>query len=154
MPSQITGNRSTVRSKAFLALLWLGFAGLWFRVSHQTRIHDVGTSLELLLGLVVLYGVMVAIWVGHNVSLARRRNRRRASKEVALFPSRDYLGLPVDIRSNLLAEQDIDITIVDGVKRYSSDSKKIDLALLGAVLPAETEEAVQREPVPTSGGRE
>ena len=142
-----------MRSKIVLTLLWLGFASLWIRVSQQTRIRDVGTSLELLLGLTAMYCVTVGIWVGHNLSLARRRNRRRASKEVALFPSHDYLGLPVEVRSNLLGEQEIDVTIAEGIKRYSSKGKEADLLLVHAVAHPGREEAGQEDQTPALGGR-
>jgi hypothetical protein len=88
------------------------------RVFQQTRLQDVAASLGLLLGLGGVYGIAVAIWVGHNISLARRRNRRRATENITIFPSHDYLGLPVEIRSNLMAEQEIEIKIVNGVKQY------------------------------------
>jgi len=105
-------------ANVFLTVLWLGFVGLWIRVFQQTRLQDVAASLGLLLGLGGVYGITVAIWVGHNISLARRRNRRRATENITIFPSHDYLGLPVEIRSNLMAEQEIEIRITNGVKQY------------------------------------
>ena len=105
-------------ANVFLTVLWLGFVGLWMRVFQQTRLQDVAASLGLLLGLGGIYGITVAIWVGHNISLARRRNRRRATENITIFPSHDYLGLPIEIRSNLMAEQEIEIKIVNGVKQY------------------------------------
>jgi len=105
-------------ANVFLAVLWLGFVGLWMRVFQNTRLQDVAASLGLLLGLGGVYGITVAIWVGHNISLARRRNRRRATENITIFPSHDYLGLPIEIRSNLMAEQEIEIKIVNGVKQY------------------------------------
>jgi hypothetical protein len=101
----------------------------------------VGASLRLLLGLVVLYGVTVAIWVGHNISLARRRNRRRASQEIAIFPSHDYLGLPVEIRLNLVTEQEIEIRIVDGVKQYLSRHEPAGLERLDVAVAGDRREA-------------
>ena len=142
-----------MRSKIVLTLLWLGFAGLWFRVSQQTRIRDVGTSVALLLGLTALYGVIVGIWVGHNLSLARRRNRRRAAKELALSQSHDYLGLPVEVRSNLLGEQEIEVTIEDGIKRYSSRSREADLLRLHAAARRDGEDTRREVPMPTLGNR-
>jgi len=108
-------------------MLWLAFVGLWLRVFQQTELKDVGASLGLLLGLGAIYGITVAVWVGHNISLARRRNRRRASEEIAIFPSHDYLGLPVEIRSNLVTEQEIEIRIVNGVKQYLPRDKSAGL---------------------------
>lgn len=109
-------------SNIVLIVLWLGFVGLWIRVFQQTHLRDVATSLGLLLGLGAFYGLTVAIWVGHNISLARRRSRRRATENITIFPSHDYLGLPVEIRSNLTTEQEIEIRIVNGVKHYSNTS--------------------------------
>jgi len=103
--------------------------GLWARVFQRTELKDVGASLGLLFGLGGLYGVTVAIWVSHNISLARRKNRRRATAEITIFPSHDYLGLPVEIRSNLATEQEIEIRIVNGVKQYLTRDKS-DLAQL------------------------
>ena len=99
-------------------MLWLGFVALWVRVFQQTRLQDVAASLGLLLALGGVYGISAAIWVGHNISLARRRNRRRATENITIFPSHDYLGLPIEIRSNLMTEQEIEIKIVNGVKQY------------------------------------
>jgi hypothetical protein len=121
-------------SNVALIIFWLAFVGLWIRVFQQTQLHDVAASLGLLLGLGAIYGVIVAIWVGHNISLARRRNRRRATENITIFPSHDYLGLPVEIRSNLTAEQEIEIRVVNGVKRYSAQDKTGDLALLEVAL--------------------
>ena len=95
----------------------------------------------LLLGLGAIYGVLVAIWVGHNISLARRRNRRKATENITIFPSHDYLGLPVEIRSNLTTEQEIEIKIVNGVKRYSAQDKTGELALLEVALTDHPREA-------------
>jgi hypothetical protein len=117
-------------------VFWLAFVGLWLRVFQQTELRDVGASLGLLLGLGGIYGLAVAIWVGHNISLARRKNRRLASEDVAIFPSHDYLGLPVEIRSNLVTEQEIEIRIVNGVKQYLPRDKRaaparIEVAVTG-----------------------
>jgi hypothetical protein len=121
-------------SNIALTVLWLAFAGLWVRVFQRTELKDVGASLGLLLGLGGLYGVTVAIWVSHNISLARRKNRRRASEEITIFPSHDYLGLPVDVRSNLLTEQEIEIRILNSVKQYLPRDKSADLARLDAAV--------------------
>jgi hypothetical protein len=115
-----------------MIVLWLAFVGLWARVFQETKLRDVGASLGLLLALGGLYGLSVGIWVGHNISLARRRNRRRATENITIFPSHDYLGLPVEIRSNLVTEQEIEIRISNGVKQYLVAGKSADLAQLGA----------------------
>jgi hypothetical protein len=127
-------------SNIVLIVLWLGFAGLWFRVFQQTELRDVGASLGLLLGLGGLYGVSVAIWVSHNISLARRRNRRRASENITIFPSHDYLGLPVEVRSNLMTEQEIEIKILNGVKQYLVPDESADLARLDVALTGDARE--------------
>jgi hypothetical protein len=126
----LTSQRRHTGSNVILILLWLAFMGLWARVFQQTQLKDVGASLGLLLGLGGLYGVTVAIWVSHNISLARRKNRRRASAEITIFPSHDYLGLPVEIRSNLITEQEIEIRIVNGVKQYLTQDKSAELLRL------------------------
>ena len=117
-------------SNVALVALWLAFVGLWVRVFQQTHLKDVGAALGLLLGLGALYGLSVGIWVAHNVSLARRRNRRRATETITIFPSHDYLGLPIEIRSNLMTEQEIEIKILNGVKQYLPLDKPGGLANL------------------------
>ena len=121
-------------SNVLVIVLWLAFVGLWARVFQETKLRDVGASLGLLLALGGLYGLSVGIWVGHNISLARRRNRRRASENITIFPSHDYLGLPVEIRSNLVTEQEIEIRISNGVKQYLVAGKSADLGQLGAAV--------------------
>lgn len=121
-------------SNALLIVLWLAFVGLWARVFQETKLRDVGASLGLLLGLGGLYGLSVGIWVGHNIALARRRNRRRASENITIFPSHDYLGLPVEVRSNLVTEQEIEIRISNGVKQYLVADKSAGLAQLEAAV--------------------
>ncbi|HSP70381.1 MAG TPA: hypothetical protein VLN48_21800 [Bryobacteraceae bacterium] len=133
----MTTRRRHTSSNLLLALLWLGFVGLWVRVFQRTELKDVGVSLGLLLGLGGLYGLTVAIWVGHNISLARRRNRRRANEEITIFPSHDYLGLPVEIRSNLVTEQEIEIRISNGVKQYLVADKSVDIARLDEAVTAD-----------------
>lgn len=117
-------------SNIALVALWLAFAGLWARVFQQTHLKDVGAALGLLLGLGALYGLSVGVWVAHNISLARRRNRRRATETITIFPSHDYLGLPIEIRSNLMTEQEIEIKILNGVKQYLPLDKSAGLANL------------------------
>lgn len=136
----LTTQRHHTGSNIILIVLWLAFAGLWSRVFQQTRLRDVGASLGLLLGLGGLYGVSVAIWVSHNISLARRRNRRRASENITIFPSHDYLGLPVEVRSNLVTEQEIEIRISNGVKQYLVADKSADLARLEVALTGDARE--------------
>lgn len=138
----ITRRRHT-GSNLLVALLWLGFVGLWVRVFQRTELKDVGVSLGLLLGLGGLYGLTVAIWVGHNISLARRRNRRRANEEIAIFPSHDYLGLPVEIRSDLVTEQEIEIRISNGVKQYLVADKSVDIVRLDEAVTADRRGARQ-----------
>ena len=130
-------------ANVFLTVLWLGFVGLWMRVFQQTRLQDVAASLGLLLGLGGIYGITVAIWVGHNISLARRRNRRRATENITIFPSHDYLGLPVEIRSNLMAEQEIEIKIVNGVKQYLPVNESA--GLLGQAITVASQPTVSEE---------
>jgi len=139
----LTTQRRHTGSNVVLIVLWLAFAGLWVRVFQQTQLKDVGASLGLLLGLGGLYGLTVAIWVSHNISLARRKNRRRASEEIAIFPSHDYLGLPVEVRSNLVTEQEIEIRILNGVKHYSPRDKSADLARLEVAVTGRPQEAGQ-----------
>ena len=121
-------------SNIVLIVLWMAFVALWVRVFQQTRLADVATSLGLLLGLGALYGLIVGAWVAHNISLARRRNRRRATETITIFPSHDYLGLPVEIRSNLMTEQEIQVKIVNGVKQYSPQDKSEGLENLAVVV--------------------
>jgi hypothetical protein len=83
--------------------------------------------------------------VSHNISLARRKNRRRASEEITLFPSHDYLGLPVEIRSNLMTEQEIEIRISKGVKQYLVADKSIDLARLDVAVSGDRNGTGQEE---------
>jgi len=125
--------------------------GLWVRVFQQTRVEDVVRSLGLLTVLGLLYGLIVAIWVGHNISLARRRNRRHATEHITVFPSHDYLGLPVEIHSNLVSEQEIEIRIVNGVKQYLPKRRPANF------VPVEAPAAQDRESgdlVSKSGVRE
>jgi hypothetical protein len=141
----LTTQRRHTGSNVVLIVLWLAFAGLWVRVFQQTQLKDVGASLGLLLGLGGLYGVTVAIWVGHNISLARRKNRRRASEEITIFPSHDHLGLPVEIRSNLMTEREIEIRISNGVKQYLVAGESIDVARLDVAVSADRRGAGQEE---------
>jgi hypothetical protein len=139
----LTTQRRHTGSNILLIVLWLAFLGLWARVFQRTQLKDVVASLGLLLGLGSLYGLTVAIWVSHNISLARRRNRRRANEEITIFPSHDYLGLPVEIRSNLVTEQEIEIRIANGVKQYLVADKSIDLAPLDVAVTADRRGAGQ-----------
>ena len=117
--------------------------GLWARVFQQTRFEDVARSLGLLTGLGTVYGIIVAIWVGHNISLARRRNRRKATENITVFPSHDYLGLPVEIHSNLVTEQEIEIRIVNGVKQYLPHDQATVLASLQPTATSQQDSVVK-----------
>lgn len=144
-----------------LAALWLAFVGLWIRVFQQTHLKDVGAALGLLLGLGALYGLSVGVWVAHNISLARRRNRRRATETITIFPSHDYLGLPIEIRSNLMTEQEIEIKILNGVKQYLPLDKPGELANLEIAITDrtrragdESEDPMSKPLVPGPGARQ
>lgn len=110
-------------------------------------------SLGLLTGLGVLYGIIVAVWVGHNISLARRRNRRQATETITVFPSHDYLGLPVEIHSNLVTEQEIEIRIVNGVKQYLPKQRPTDFVPVEAPAPHDRVEHESGDLVSERGAR-
>ena len=122
-----------MQTKVILGLLWLAFVGSWIRVARNITLHELLDSLRLLLLLTVAYSLVLAAWVLHNVAIYRRKGPRKHVREFAMFPARDYLGAPVDVRVDCLSESEIVIDLVKGTKCYLPQQAVSGHALLPLV---------------------
>jgi hypothetical protein len=108
------------RLQAVLVLpLWLAFAVGWWRVLRNWPASDLVRSFELLAVIAALYGLALALWIRHNLSIYRRKGPRLAVRTLTVDYSRDALGQPVrSAQPGMLDAQHITIETAAGEKLY------------------------------------
>ena len=114
-------SRLTWRDKVVLALLWLLFVGLWFRVYLVTTVSDVAQAGMLLSGVLVAYCFVVASWVFHNIAIYRRKGPRTGVRMVRYSSIHDSLGHYLRYQTDLRKTQSMAVDIVDNAKVFSVD---------------------------------
>jgi hypothetical protein len=105
-------------SKLLLSVFWLGFVALWIRVMRQVTVAAVISSLELLLTIALAYALLLGGWINHNIAIFKAKGARTGVRELGIFPTHDYLGVPVSIQVDLQSEQEIVVDFVNGAKCY------------------------------------
>lgn len=108
-----------VRHVLVIALGWIAFGWLWVRAAQEPGAAEDLRAAAVILGvLVVVVFALTYLWIGHNITLARRRGGRRSGGPQPSRPTCDLLGrrLLVDeeaTRANLVV-----LDVVDGVKTF------------------------------------
>jgi hypothetical protein len=105
-------------SKLVLSVLWLGFVAMWIRVMRQVTVAAVISSLELLLMIALAYALLLGGWINHNIAIFKAKGARTGVRELGVFLTHDYLGVPVSIQVGLQSEQEIVVDFVNGHKCY------------------------------------
>jgi hypothetical protein len=72
------------RHKIWLTLLWMTFPLLWYRANQRTVSGYAVDSLVFLLWMTVTYGIVVGVWILHNVRIWRKKGPRRSLRAVPL----------------------------------------------------------------------
>ena len=99
-------------SKLVVGLLWINFVFLWGRVYHITTYKDVTDSLAYLADLLVVYGLIVAIWVIHNIRIYRSKGPRLRPKWVGFSNTRDRLNQQINRAVDIEQEQEITVDVI------------------------------------------
>jgi hypothetical protein len=105
--------------KLILVLLWLLFVGLWYRVYRITTIGDVKDAVSYLTAITATYGVLVTVWVLHNIAIYKKKGPRRTAPLLAFSAIHDHLGSYIVAPANVRHKQAITVTVADGQKVFS-----------------------------------
>jgi hypothetical protein len=106
----------SLTSKLLVGLLWSNFIFLWARVYTITTIKDVTESLTYLTNLILAYGLIVAIWIIHNIRIYRARGPRLRSRTVEFSDARDCMNQQISRVGDILREQEITVEVIGGEK--------------------------------------
>ena len=91
----VRAHRRNPLQAALMLPLWLAFALGWWRVLANWPSSDLIRSFELLAAIAALYGLGLALWIRHNISIYRRKGPRRAVRNFDPGYPCDALGQPV-----------------------------------------------------------
>ena len=107
----------SLTAKLLVGLLWLNFIFLWARVYTITTITDVTDSLTYLTNLILAYGLIVAVWIIHNIRIYRAKGPRLRSRTVELSAARDCMNQQISRVGDVLREQEIVVEVV-GTEKF------------------------------------
>lgn len=107
------------KAKLVLTLLWLNFVVLWIRVYTITRASDVTDSINYITGIISAYGLLVTIWIFHNIRIHKKKGPRRSVRAVSDNRTHDALQNYIAYKSDLKRTQEIVINVIDGRKIFA-----------------------------------
>jgi hypothetical protein len=113
--------KSSPKEKLILVLLWLGFPALWYRVYTITSMTSVTDSIGYLLGIMSAYGLLLTVWVLHNISIHRRKGPRRGVRMMTYAGPHDALKNYITVKADLKRTQAISINVINGRKIFTED---------------------------------
>jgi hypothetical protein len=108
-----------LRQKLVLLALWSLFVGLWYRVYHVTTRPDVTNAATYLTSAISVYGVIVTVWIFHNIAIYRRKGPRTGLRILDYTMTHDHLRSYVHSKTDLKTTQSIMVSVVDGRKTFS-----------------------------------
>jgi hypothetical protein len=108
-----------VRQKLVLVTLWGLFIALWFRVYNITTRPDVTNAITYLSGAISVYGVLVTVWIFHNIAIYRRRGPRTGLRILDYTMTHDHLRSYIHTKTDLKTTQSILVNVVDGRKTFT-----------------------------------
>ena len=111
-----------------LVLLWLSFLFLWSRVNQFTSLTEALHSIGYLGGMIAIYGAILALWVGHNIRIWRKKGPRLSLRDVSGTVRQDLLSREILPLADLMHEQDIEVTVEGNYKVFVSAANR-DLTL-------------------------
>ena len=103
----------------WVGILWLLFVALWYRVYGITTIVDVSNAITYLIVTVSLYGIVVTVWVMHNIALYRKTGPRMTVRALSFAAIHDHLGSYIVAKADVKQKQAIAIKVADGRKIFS-----------------------------------
>jgi hypothetical protein len=109
----------------WVGILWLLFVALWYRVYGITTIVDVSNAITYLVVTVSLYGIVVTVWVMHNISIYRKKGARKGVRVLSYAAIHDHLGSYIVAKTDLTQKQSITINVANGRKIFSEGAKSV-----------------------------
>ena len=111
--------------KILVGLLWLNFVFLWGRVYQITTLRDVTDSVAYLANLLTVYGLLVAIWVIHNIRIYRNKGPRLRPKWLGFSSTRDCLNQQINRTIDVEREQEIIVDVVHAEKFFRTAAEPV-----------------------------
>ena len=116
--------------KIVVGLLWLNFVFLWGRVYHITTFKDVTDSLAYLANLLTVYGLVVAIWVIHNIRIYRHKGPRLRAKWIGFSNTHDSLNQQINRTIDVEKEQEIIVDVIHAEKFFRGAEEPVNEPVL------------------------
>lgn len=107
---------------SWVVLLWLLFAALWYRVYAITTRADVTNAMTYVMVTVLVYGIVMTVWVHHNIAIYRKKGPRRGIRFLAYSAIHDRLGSYIVARDDVRERQAITVSVNEGRKVFSDNS--------------------------------
>lgn len=121
-----TTRRSRAAHVAVLAVGWVVFSLLWWRVLQRPgSLEGVGGAVTLVLFMAIVVGLVTWAWIAHNVALARRRGGRNSIVELRL-PTADGLGRELAVAPGAATASYVVVRVDGPVKSFVSGSQARD----------------------------
>jgi len=114
----------SLRQKVVLLALWALFAVLWYRVYYITTRPDVTNAITYLTSAVSVYGVVITVWIFHNIAIYRRRGPRSGIRVLDYALTHDHLRSYINSKTDLKTTQNILVSVIDGRKTFSEQVAK------------------------------
>jgi hypothetical protein len=114
----------SLRQKVVLLALWALFAVLWYRVYYITTRPDVTNAITYLTSAVSVYGVVITVWIFHNIAIYRRRGPRSGIRVLDYALTHDHLRSYINSKTDLKTTQNIVVSVIDGRKTFSEQVAK------------------------------
>lgn len=106
-----------------VAAMWGVFIWSWARVVRGATASDVVDTMILVASILLVVVVLTMLWVGHNVSIYRKKGPRRSLATVEFTCDRDFLGREIEAEWALIAaSQVVEVEIVEGRKILAADA--------------------------------
>jgi hypothetical protein len=120
----------SLKSKLLVGLLWLNFIFLWARVYTITSLKDVTDSLNYLTNLILAYGLIVALWIMHNIRIYRAKGPRIRSRTVEFSDARDCMNQQINRVGDVMREQEITIEVIGAEKFFVAENRTLNEPVL------------------------
>lgn len=96
------------------------FWGWWFILFHWPRTELI-VSLRLLAFSGSLCGIVITLWIHHNIAIFKRKGPRREVKQISMTLASDVLGRPLVLaRPGVLCESWVVVDLENGRKVYGA----------------------------------
>ena len=73
------------------------FAAWWVVVLHRESARSIGVALGLIAAMLATSAVLMSLWTRHNIRIAKKGKRGRASLLIPMEWTRDALGRPIEL---------------------------------------------------------